>query len=213
MRENIRQSMTALPDRIRLPQQFDPARLAEDLPRLLAEPWIDHFVRQNYEGQWAALPLRKPVGATHPVMMIYADPTATAFEDAPALEHAPYLRKTLATFACPLQTARLMRLAPGSLIREHRDHDLSAESGVARIHIPIVTNADVEFLLNGTPVVMTPGSCWYLRLADRHSVVNRGTVDRVHLVVDCVVDGWLGDLLTATAQTMQLNSVNPASTG
>jgi hypothetical protein len=171
-------------------------------------------VRQNYEGDWTVLPLRKAAGATHPVMMIYADPTATAFEDAPLLDRMPYVREVLARFACPVQTVRLMRLAPGSVIREHRDHDLAAEWGAARIHVPITTSDAVEFLLNGEPVVMTPGSAWYLRLSDPHSVVNRGSVDRVHLVIDCVADPWLTGLLrTASRHNRHPSSVNAGSSG
>lgn len=187
-----------VPDRVRLPVAFDAARLCEDLARIDAD-WIDHLVRQNYEGNWSVLPLRHSAGATHPVMMIYSDPTATEFVDGPLLAHTPYLREVLAQFECPLQAVRLMRLTPGSVIKPHHDHDLAAEWGMARVHIPITTNPQVEFLLNGTPVAMAPGETWYLRLADTHAVANRGESDRVHLVIDCVVDDWLSALLRAAA--------------
>ncbi len=187
-------------DCIRLPLAFDADLLRADLDRLAGDAWIEHLVRQNYDGDWSVLPLRSVQGARHPVQMIYADPTATAFEDGPLLDRAPYLRRVLARFHCPLQTARLMRLTPGSTIKTHRDHDLAAEQGMARIHVPITTNPDVAFLLNGVAVTMTPGSAWYLRLSDPHSVANRGATDRVHLVIDCVVDAWLTEQLrTGTA--------------
>ena len=38
---------------------------------------------------------------------------------------------------------------------------------------------------------MEPGACWYLRLADPHRVLNRGTTDRVHLEIDAAVNEWL----------------------
>lgn len=184
----------ALPDRIRLPLAFDPARLAADLAAVDRD-WIDHLVRQNYEGNWSVLPLRHTAGATHPVMQIYADPTATDFVDGPLLAATPYLRAVLAEFRCPLHAVRLMRLTPGSVIRPHYDHDLGAEYGAARLHVPITTNRHVEFLLNGVAVTMQPGECWYLRLSDTHSVANRGTTDRVHLVIDATVNDWLDTLL------------------
>ncbi len=187
-----------LPDRIKLPFAFDPARLRADLDAVDRD-WIDHLVKQNYEGNWSVLPLRHTAGATHPVMMIYSDPTATEFVDGPLLAQTPYFREVLAAFNCPLTVVRLMRLTPGSVIKPHYDHDLAAEHGMARLHIPITTNPDVEFLLNGTPVTMAPGEAWYLRLMDTHSVVNRGTSDRVHLVIDAVVDDWLGAMLAASA--------------
>ncbi|WP_067734336.1 aspartyl/asparaginyl beta-hydroxylase domain-containing protein [Novosphingobium naphthalenivorans] len=178
-------------DRIRLPMQFDPARMAEDLAALPPEGWIAHYVAQNYLGEWSVLPLYCPAGAQHPVLMAYANPTATDFEPTPWLAHAPYLRGVLDRFHCPLRSVRLMRLGPDSRILPHRDFDLSAESGTARLHIPITGNEAVTFLLNGTPVEMEPGSTWYLRLADEHAVINAGRTERIHLVIDCLVNDWL----------------------
>lgn len=183
--------MNPLPDRVQLGMSFDADRLRRDLETLESHEWIDHFVKQNYEGTWNVLPLRGTAGATHPVMMIYSDPGCTEFEDTPFLAEAPYFQQVLAGFQCPLLSVRLMRLTPGSDIKEHRDHDLSAELGQVRMHIPITTNPDVDFLLNGTRVPMTPGSCWYLRLADPHAVRNRGVTDRVHIVIDAMMNEWL----------------------
>jgi hypothetical protein len=84
-----------------------------------------------------------------------------------------------------------MRLAPGSVIKEHRDYTLSFEQGLVRMHIPVLTNEGVNFLLNGTRVAMPAGSCWYLRLSDPHFVANQGAIDRVHMVIDAVVNEWL----------------------
>jgi Aspartyl/Asparaginyl beta-hydroxylase len=179
------------PDRLRLPLSFDPDLLARDLRSLTSVEWIDHFVKQNYDGNWSVIPLRGTAGARHPVMMIYSDPTATAFEDTPMLASCAYFREVLAAFRCPLRAVRLMRLTPGSRIKEHSDLDLGIEYGTARIHIPVVTNDDVEFFLNGSRVVMTAGSAWYLRLSDPHSVYNKGDADRVHLVIDAEVNDWM----------------------
>jgi hypothetical protein len=189
-----------LPDRIRLPFSFDPDLLARDLQSLAAVEWIGHFVKQNYDGDWSVIPLRGKAGATHPVMMIYSDPTATEFEDTPMLESCPYFREVLDTFACPLRAVRLMRLTPGSRIKEHTDHELSIEEGTARFHIPVTTNGDVEFYLNRSRVILEAGSAWYLRLSDPHSVYNGGQSDRVHMVVDAVVNDWLGAILQTAAR-------------
>jgi hypothetical protein len=184
-----------LPDRLQLPFRFDPDLLERDLRSLSAVPWTEHFVRQNYDGDWSVIPLRGKAGATHPVMMIYSDPTCRDFADTPMLDACPYFRQVLATFEAPLQAVRLMRLAPGSVIKEHLDHDLSFEDGTVRIHVPVSTNAEVEFYLNRSRVVLKAGTSWYLRLSDPHSVVNRGAADRVHLVIDAEVNDWIRDLL------------------
>jgi hypothetical protein len=111
------------------------------------------------------------------------------------LHQCPYFREVLDAFQCPLHAVRLMRLTPGSQIKEHTDLDLSVEDGTARIHIPVVTNAGVEFYLNKSRVVLEAGSAWYLRLSDPHSVFNRGDSDRVHMVIDAVANDWMRTML------------------
>jgi hypothetical protein len=188
------------PDRLQLPFTFDPGLLARDLKSLASVDWIAHFVQQNYDGDWSVIPLRGKAGARHPVMMIYSDPTATAFEDTPFLASCPYFRHVLNTFACPLRAARLMRLTPGSRIKEHTDLELSLEEGTVRIHIPVITNPDVEFYLNGSRVVLEAGSAWYLRLSDPHRVANNGAGDRVHMVIDASVNDWVRSMLERARQ-------------
>jgi hypothetical protein len=183
------------PDRVRLPLAFDAARLAADLAALDGSAWVQHYVKQNYDGDWSVVPLRAPAGATHPIQMIYSPPGVTDFVDTPFLDRSPWFAEAIARFQCPVMSARLMRLTPGSVIKEHRDHDLAAEEGFARIHIAVVTNDGVDFRLNRTPVTLLPGEAWYLRLADPHSVANHGSETRVHLVIDVVVDDWLAGLL------------------
>jgi hypothetical protein len=179
------------PDRVRLPLGFDPVRLRADLATLGAEPLTPHFVPQNYSGDWGVLPLRAPAGAEHPILMIAAQPDARDFVDTPPLARTPYLRAVLARFDCRLRSVRLMRLGPGSCIREHRDLGLCAEEGLVRLHLPILTNSRVRFEVNGRPVVMAPGEVWYLRLSDPHSVDNAGDDARIHLVIDAEMSPWL----------------------
>jgi hypothetical protein len=186
---------SAVKDRLKLGLRFEADAMRLDLGRLETFDWIDHFVPQHYEGSWSVLPLRAPAAARHPIQMIYPDPSCEAFVNTPLLARCEYLQQVLGTFQCPLQAVRLMRLTPGSVIKPHADHDLAAESGHVRLHIPIVTNADVDFQLNGEPVVMQEGECWYLRLSDTHSVANRGQVDRIHLVIDTLVSPWLEEQL------------------
>jgi len=103
----------------------------------------------------------------------------------------------MAAIRCPLQAVRLMRLAPGSVIKEHRDSDLAFEEGFVRLHVPVATSDQVDFFLNGSRVAMAAGSCWYLRLSDPHRVVNGGLSARVHLVIDGVVNDWIAETFEA----------------
>ncbi len=188
-------ALMPLPDRIRLPMQFDPARLRDDLERLRGVEWLRHFVEENYQGDWSVIPLRASAGATHPVMMMYPAPGAEAFEDTPFLARTTYIREILRGLECELQCVRLMRLAAGSAIKEHRDHNLAAELDAVRLHVPVISNPGVDFRLNRTRVVMEPGSLWYLRLSDPHSVRNDGADARVHLVIDAIPNAWLLTML------------------
>jgi hypothetical protein len=181
-------------DRLRLPLRFDAAALQADLRGIEDEAWIRHFVTSNYDGDWTVLALRAPASATHPVQMIYSNPACDDYVDTPLLAACPAIAAALGAFACPLESVRLMRLGAGSVIKTHCDHDLDAEHGHARLHVPIATNPGVDFRLNGMRVVLGEGECWYLRLSDPHSVANHGDRDRVHLVIDAVVDAWLLEL-------------------
>lgn len=184
-------TQSAWPDRVRLPLAFDPVPLLADIAALERGDWTPHFVKQNYDGDWSVLPLRAQAGVTHPVQLIYSAPGVTEFVDTPWRARMPGMSAVMDAFACPVRTARLMRLAPGSVIKEHTDHELDVADGFARVHVPIMTNPDVDFRLNGSRVTMAPGETWYLRLADPHSVANAGETARVHLVIDLVVNDWL----------------------
>jgi hypothetical protein len=183
---------------LKLSLRFDAAAMRRDLRNLGESDWIDHFVPQNYDGTWRVLPFRAPEGARHPIQTIYSDPACKSFVDTPLLGACPYFQQVLASFECPLLAVRLMSLAPGSLIKAHADHDLAAENHTVRFHIPVVTNPDVDFRLNGERVALGEGECWYLRLSDIHSVVNRGSSERIHLVLDALVTPWVdGRLMEA----------------
>ena len=191
--------MTPLPDRLLLPLTFDAGPMAAEVAALARSEWIRHFVVQNYDGEWDVVPLRAKAGATHPVIMIFSDPAASHFVDTPFLLACPAFRAALAAFACPLLAVRLMRLGPGLVIKKHVDPDLDAGQGTVRLHVPIVTNPEVDVRLNGRQVFMEAGSLWYLRLSDPHSVANRGDTERVHLVIDATVNPWLATLLKDAA--------------
>jgi hypothetical protein len=193
------------PDRLCLPFRFDPARLARDLGSLSSSAWVRHYVRNNYEGDWSVIPLRAPAGERHPVRMIGADPSCQNFVDTALLDACPYFREVIATFRAPLRAVRLMRLTAGSVIKEHEDVALSFEDGMVRLHIPVVTNDDVDFRLNGARVNLQAGTCWYLRLSDPHSVANRGSADRVHLVVDALANDWVGHIFEEAAASAMAN--------
>ena len=192
-------------DRLRLSLRFDADAIRRDLLCLEQADWIDHFVPQNYEGTWSVLPLRAPAGATHPIQTIYSDPSCREFVDTALLRRCPYIQRVLSEFQCPLFAVRLMKLGPASVIKPHADYDLAAENETVRIHIPVTTNPDVDFRLNGERIDLGEGECWYLRLSETHSVVNRGATDRIHLVLDAQLTPWLQERLLEAEQAAELD--------
>ena len=177
----------------RLPFTFDAAALKSDLERIGPREWVPHFNPQYYEGVWSGVALRSTGGHTG---QLYADPSKSkSYADTPALAKCRHIREALGAFECPLETVRLLKLAPGSRIREHSDFNLGERFGVVRVHVPVLTNPAVEFSLGGESVLMREGESWYLDLSLPHRVDNRGTTDRVHLVVDCVVNDWVRSII------------------
>lgn len=181
--------MRAMISSRKLDLTFDPEALRADLDQVAPDAWVTHFNDGDFEGRWVGVALRAAVGGGNP---LYPDPSpAATFRDTPLLDALPAFRRVLDTFRCPVRSARLLSLGPGSRIREHRDPGLGLEDGEARIHVPVRTNPDVEFMLDNRRVVMREGEAWYLNLAQAHRVANRGATDRVHLVIDCTVNDWL----------------------
>ena len=184
---------------IRLPLTFTANDLQRDLAQIRPEEWVRHYNTNDYEGEWTGVALQSVGGAAG---NLYADPSPQAvFVETPVLARCHYLREVLAQFPCPLRAVRLLRLAPGARIREHRDPGLGVQEGEVRIHVPVATNPDVDFVVAGKPVTMQVGETWFIDFSQPHRVANRGTTHRVHLVLDCTVNDWLRGLLPAASAT------------
>lgn len=190
----------------KLPLTFDVERLIADLEQAQQQEWTLHFVPQNYDGEWSAIPLKSVGGAADHV---YSDPSATPdqFKPTPILERAPYFQEVLASFQCDVTSARLLKLTAGSVIKEHTDLDLSVEGGVVRLHIPITTHPDVEFYVEQERAIMEPGSCWYLDATLPHRLNNPTEIDRIHIVFDCIMNDWLQSLFDESGYVPREKSV------
>jgi Aspartyl/Asparaginyl beta-hydroxylase len=181
---------------IQLNRQFDTAAMQQEVTDLLNRDWQQHYNSKHYEGDWSVLPLRSMDGQIeNPYSISPRNNPHIQYADTPLLQEAPYLKSVLDFFQCEKTSVRLMRLKAGSVIKEHTDQEINFENGEARIHIPVFTNSGVAFYVAGEQVVMQEGECWYLNLSLRHRVTNGGTTDRIHLVMDCIVNEWLQSLL------------------
>lgn len=179
---------------LKLALSFDTAPLQAELGRILATEWVDHYNTTAYASGWQCIPLRSVGGRLDHIVALDSD----AYADTVILERCPQLQQVLATFECELQSVRLMALGPGASILPHRDPGTGYEDGVARLHIPVCTEPEVLFHIEGEAVHFSQGGTWYLNANCTHAVENRSAANRVHLALDCVPNAWL-DALFAQA--------------
>lgn len=176
-------------------------QLQEEIAALQQPVWVDHVNRNDYSGSWDVLPLRcqKQHLHAHPLLQGFAIEMGSDWENLPALEHCPQIQSIFKQLHCPIKAARLMRLAAGAEIKPHRDQGLGMEFGEARLHVPIHTSAAVSFIVDNKTIPMKAGELWYFNADQIHEVYNRGSEDRINLVIDCVVNDWLRDKILAGA--------------
>jgi hypothetical protein len=174
---------------LQLPFQFDAKKMQEETLLLGNAYWKLHFQVKHYAGEWSAIPLRSIRGE---VDNGFISPVETdVYEDTILLKDCLCLQQVLKTFDCPLLAVRLLKLAAGAQIPEHKDADLCYEEGLVRFHIPVITNQEVEFFLQGEQMHLQEGECWYMNFNLPHSLHNKSNVDRIHLVIDARVNDWV----------------------
>ena len=174
---------------LQLPFFFDAALLQQETDALSILPWQPHYQVKHYEGEWSAIPLRSIGGKVDDIIVSPAE--NPVYRDSIFLQSSPYLQKVLQAFKCPLQAVRLLKLNAGSIIKEHRDADLNFERGEIRLHIPVCTHNDVKFFLDEEQMELKAGECWYMNFNLPHSINNKSCINRVHLVIDAVVNDWV----------------------
>jgi len=187
-----------------LPFLFNEKKLLKDLSALTNTKWIPHFNTFGYTGNWKALPLYASSGNAS---NIFALPNGISeIKETSILKKCPYFKEVIAVFKCDILSARILKLEAGAQIKPHKDHELGYEDGNFRIHIPIVTNKNVCFILDGNQLTMHPGECWYTNVNYTHSVSNNGTIDRVHLVIDGKRNTWSDNLFFSLAPKERFTS-------
>lgn len=182
---------------LKLPFQFEVDKLKHELALLLKSNWVPHFNQQGYEGAWNSIALYAKGGDAANILALHN--TDLPLKATPALENCPYLNEVIQQFKCPLISARLLRLEAGAYIKPHRDYKLGYEDNNFRIHIPIITHKKIDFILDGQRLAMHEGECWYTNVNYVHSVANRGTTDRIHLVIDGERNDWSDELFFSLA--------------
>jgi Aspartyl/asparaginyl beta-hydroxylase and related dioxygenases len=77
----------------------------------------------------------------------------------------------------------LARMARGGVIHPHRDENPAAK-WPHKIHVPLMTNPDVTFFVDGKDYHFAEGEAVEVNNMGLHAVQNRGSTDRIHLIFE-----------------------------
>ena len=160
---------------IQLPLYFDAARLQAEIAQFGEDDWRAH--PQGFAGNSAMILVSRGGGEN--------DDLAGEMLPSPRLDRCPYLRQVLASFHTVIGRSRLMRLAPGAEVTAHTDIDYYWRERI-RIHVPVVTDAQVRFQCGSSEIHMRAGDAWIFDNWRPHRVINPSGITRIHLVVDTV---------------------------
>jgi quercetin dioxygenase-like cupin family protein len=127
--------------------------------------------------QWPALEVRREAGWD-----LLAEPALPLMHQILA-DHYPLGGTIIRAMAA--------RLRPGGVIKPHRDSHPSFHYG-HRIHVPVVTNPRVRFMLDGRPYKLDVGQAYEINNQLTHSVMNKGSEARIHFIFDYVPPQQLG---------------------
>lgn len=179
---------------LQLPYNFDVKKLQDDVNHLTGSSWQMHYQTRHYEGEWSAIPLRSSGG--NPDNIIISPTNDIPYQDTVFLKSCPYIKEILQIFKCPLLAVRLLKLNAGAVIKEHRDAELNFENGEIRLHLPVITHDEVEFYLDTERIHLKEGECWYMNFNLPHHINNKSNINRIHLVIDAVVNDWVKEIFT-----------------
>lgn len=96
----------------------------------------------------------------------------------------------------------LARMTPGGVIHPHQDANPAAK-WPHKIHVPIQTNDQVIFHIDGVGYHFDEGNAVEVNNMATHAVTNQGSEDRIHLIfeyydLDQPEPAWLADLNAST---------------
>jgi hypothetical protein len=171
---------------LKLPIRFDAEALEREVRALPEDAWVPHAT--GFPGNEA---VRLVTVGGQP-----SDGFEGPMEPTEWLGRCSYMQQIMAALDGVWGRSRLMGLGVGAEVPEHVDCHYHWRTHL-RIHVPVITNPNVEFTCDGETIHMAPGECWVFDSFRWHEVHNRGHERRVHLVLDTVVTPHLWDLIEA----------------
>lgn len=166
-------------------------RLVEDkyLPRI---PSFDN---------WVAIPLRNATGTEtqEGLELSHSVPNQKMLPciNTPLLEQLPYIASILEDiaqrFEAEVGLVRISKVRCQRKIAPHKDGQIfDIDKGtIYRLHIPIITGENVIFDIENKRYHLEPGNLYFTNVSKTHSVVNNGSFDRVHIIIDVQANSLL----------------------
>jgi hypothetical protein len=183
---------------LKLPIRFDPDALAAEVRALPDWAWSAHptgFVGNE------AVRLVSPGGEQ-------TDEFSGAMGPTKQLDLCPYIREIMAEIGGVWGRSRLMGLAAGADVPSHIDTHYYWRTHL-RLHIPVITNPAVLFTCGDETIHMEAGECWAFDSFRRHKVENKGSEQRIHLVLDTVAGGNISPWIASALARVDARLVGP----
>jgi hypothetical protein len=175
---------------VQLPRAYDVELLQRDLQTLRDVPRAPQ-PGPYHKGDWTGIALHSMGGRQS---VFPSAPGTEHYQATEELQRTPYFKYVLDDLKCPKEVVRILFLPPGVTIGEHFDFHTSFQFGLLRLHIPIVTNPHVVFMIGGERMTWREGELWYGDFSKVHSVRNDGDTIRVHMVIDVQINDFVLDL-------------------
>jgi hypothetical protein len=178
---------------IRLPLQFNAARLAAEVESLPSAFWGTTGGRVGVHSAAEGIFLRgyAPAEGNLPI------------EDRPGLAELPYVKEIIQErIPAPPMRCLLARLKGGARVATHIDRAPYFAQTI-RLHIAVTSHERAYMFCAGQCYVMRPGELWALNNTAPHGVWNAdATRERTHLICDFLPTTELGSLLAAGARDL-----------
>ena len=151
---------------------------------------------------------------TQSIVLVFTDgsgwPGITVTKE-PGWDHladvaVPVMHDLIARFYPPGGTiirAMAAKLLAGAVIKPHCDAHPSFH-GSHRVHVPITTSSRVRFIIDGRPYHLQVGNAYELNNQLLHSVMNKGTDDRITFIFDYAPPSVLGRAMPSQQTAQQV---------
>jgi hypothetical protein len=153
--------------------------------------WTTEYTEYQ-SGGWKTLSLYNQSGQTQDTVI--AD---GGCRETDLLAKMPATRSYLRGLGFDFMSVRIAKLEPRAFLWEHRDYTELEPRPRARLHVPLITNAQSRLIIGGSAIHMNCGSLWFLNPTERHGACNLGHSDRIHLILDVYIDESLKRLLSS----------------